>query len=106
MNRKQLLEKAFQRGHLLTLKNPMYKNGKITTSGGYISIFYPDHPYSSKSGYIREHRLVMEKHIGRYLTPEEIVHHKGIKYPLLSIENRSDNRIESDAEVLILYLIS
>ena len=25
MNRKQLLEKAFQRGHLLTLKNPMYK---------------------------------------------------------------------------------
>jgi len=37
----------------------------------------------------------MEKHLGRYLKPEECVHHKGIKYPIGSIENKQDNRIEN-----------
>jgi len=26
-------------------------------------------------GYVREQRLVMEAKLGRYLTPEEVVHH-------------------------------
>ena len=32
---------------------------------------------------------------GGYLKPEEIVHHKGIKYPLVSIENKQDDRPEN-----------
>lgn len=62
---------------------------------GYVFIYKPDHPFSYKDGYILGHRFVMEKHIGRYLTPEEVVHHKGVRYPLGSIENKRDNRFEN-----------
>ena len=66
-------------------KNPTYK-GRIKRKG-YWCIYKPEHPLAQKQGYISEHRLIMEKHIGRYLKPEEVVHHiNGIK---------DDNRIEN-----------
>ena len=37
----------------------------------------------------------MEEIIGRYLIPPEMVHHKGIKYPFGSIENKQDDRPEN-----------
>lgn len=54
---------------------------------GYICIFFPDHPRSTKEGYIMEHVLVMEALIGRHLNPEEVVHHINRK--------RDDNRKEN-----------
>jgi len=54
---------------------------------GYIAIYFPDHPKSSKDGHIMEHILVMECLIGRHLKDNEVVHHKnGI---------RDDNRKEN-----------
>lgn len=41
----------------------------------YKLIFFPEHPNSSKKGYVREHRLIMEDSIGRYLSRNEVVHH-------------------------------
>ena len=42
---------------------------------GYVQIKCPDHPFSAKNGTVQEHRFVMERKIGRFLTPEEEVHH-------------------------------
>ncbi len=44
-----------------------------------------DHPAGDRDGYVPEHRIIMEKHIGRFLFPREVVHHKN--------EKRGDNRI-------------
>ncbi len=55
--------------------NPSWKGGKHTSSQGYVSIHKPYHPHARSGGYIFEHRLVMEEHLGRYLLPHEIVHH-------------------------------
>ncbi len=67
-------------------KNPAWKGGKIKTSG-YFKIWNPGHPFCDAKGYVFEHRLIMEKHIGRFLEKEEIVHHIN--------ENRVDNKIEN-----------
>lgn len=63
------------KGKFIGSKNPSWKGGKIKDKDGYIHVKKRNHPFSNKNGYIREHRLVMEKKIGRYLHRWEIVHH-------------------------------
>jgi hypothetical protein len=74
-------------------KHPLWLGRKVG-SNGYIYVYQPHHPLA-RLGYVSEHRLVMEKSIGRFLRQEERVHHVGITYPLYSIENKHDNRIEN-----------
>jgi len=68
-------------------KNPNWKGGKARHSEGYVLILQKKHPFSNHQGYIPQHRLVMEKHIGRYLYKGEMVHHIN--------GNKKDNRIEN-----------
>jgi hypothetical protein len=68
--------------------HPEWKGGRIVNKDGYIELYCPNHPNARKhTRYILEHRLIMEKHLGRHLTRTEVVHHKnGVK---------DDNRIEN-----------
>jgi len=51
-----------------------WRGGKAMQTG-YISTWVPNHPCVSKNGRVSEQRLVVERAIGRYLKPNEIVHH-------------------------------
>lgn len=85
--------KRFQKGYTPWNKGkfgkdmPRWKNGISKNLRGYIEIHQPSHPFCNYKKHILEHRLIMEKELGRYLTKKEIVHHiNGIK---------DDNRIEN-----------
>ena len=68
--------------------NPSEFGGHIKKrKDGYNYVYSPNHPMATKDGYVMEHILVMEKSIGRYITRDEVVHHKNRK--------RDDNRIEN-----------
>ena len=56
-------------------KNPKWRGGRTLDGDNAILILVPDHPRSNRHGYVRHHRLVMEEHLGRYLTGDEVVHH-------------------------------
>lgn len=62
-------------------------NPKQVTDQGYIRIWAPDEPGAYPSGQILEHRLVMQKTLGRKLEDYETVHHINA--------NRADNRPEN-----------
>ena len=65
--------------------HPNWKGGK-SKEGHYITVYKPDHPKAHKSR-IPEHILIAEENLGRFLKPEERVHHINF--------NKLDNRIEN-----------
>jgi hypothetical protein len=67
--------------------HPAWKGGRFLTGEGYVRLLTPHHPNADHQGYMLEHRLVVEKDLGRFLTADEVVHHiNGVK---------DDNRIEN-----------
>lgn len=67
--------------------NPNWKGGRMIDKHGYMLVFCPNHPNCNRHGYVREHRLVMEQRLDRYLGPKEVVHHID--------RNRQNNDIEN-----------
>lgn len=69
--------------------NKRYPNGRFGSeasnwkggrrkAAGYVLVYAPDHPRvrGKQKRHVQEHILVMEKKLGRYLEPGEIVHHR------------------------------
>lgn len=69
----------------IPIKKP--KHGPQVNKLGYRMVYCPGHRGSTTYGYVLEHRLVMEKHLGRELGTREHVHHKN--------GDKLDNRIEN-----------
>jgi hypothetical protein len=67
--------------------HPNWNRGCAHHSAGYILLKRPDHPTADHKGYVPEHRLVIEAHLGRYLFPGECIHHAN--------GDKSDNRLEN-----------
>lgn len=63
-----------------------WKGGRIKR-GKYWHIYKPNHPFVTKGGYVREHRLIYELFYNCILLPYTLIHHIN--------GNTEDNRIEN-----------
>lgn len=76
-----------QKKRFSDIKNhPRWKGGKIMNNG-YIMLYRPNHPFKDNHNYVMEHRLVVEKVIGRFLQSGERVHHIN----RIKTDNRKEN---------------
>jgi transposase len=64
-----------------------WKGGKFYDENGYIFVYAPESNLPTKRPHKLEHRLTMEKHLGRSLTSNEHIHHIN--------GDKTDNRIEN-----------
>ena len=83
----EIVTRRWAPGHNSRVIPPSNKRGWSEDARGYRYVYVGKHPYATKGGYYEEHRVVVEKRLGRYLLPTEDVHHlNGVKN-----DNRDDN---------------
>lgn len=60
---------------------------------GYIAIYLPEHPQAMKQGgWVYEHRVVLEKRLGRFLKSHEHVHH---------IDSNRENNLSKNLRLIL-----
>ena len=65
----------------------MWKIKGIISKGEYNYAIVPEHPKAIAHGYVLEHRIIMENHLGRLLLENEVVHHIN--------GNKKDNNVDN-----------
>lgn len=72
-------------------RSSRWKGGRRKDTKGYIQVWLSKddffYPMVDNHGYVKEHRLVIAKHLGRCLSPFEFVHHKN--------GDKTDNKFEN-----------
>lgn len=64
------------------------KDGRCVDNDGYVRCSgQQDHPRANGKGQVYEHILIMERHLGRFIGADEVVHHRN--------GDRSDNSVEN-----------
>lgn len=59
----------------ITCFNKYRYTHRIIDRRGYILIYEPNHPFAKSTGYVYEHRVIMETRLKRILKNEENIHH-------------------------------
>ena len=68
-------------------RNYFWTGGLSVDKHGYLLEKMPEHPQATRSGYVRQHRLVVERELGRLLLRTEVVDHRN--------GDTSDNRMSN-----------
>lgn len=64
-----------------------YMGGHTVERDGYLLEFCPYHKDANRWGYVSQHRLTVERSLGRYLEADEYIHHKDLDKHNNSIDN-------------------
>jgi hypothetical protein len=64
-----------------------WKGGRITKGDNYVGIWNPTHERADNQGYVYEHTLIIEKHLGRLPNKNEVIHHIDLDKKNNSIDN-------------------
>lgn len=103
-------KEKFTKSYQQKIRNKFQGNKKITN--GYILVKDYKHPHRNWSNDVLEHRLVMEKTLGRFLTKNECVHHIDMTRNNNSLsnlylcKNRSENlKIHATLNKLVKQLL-
>lgn len=86
---RRFCNRACEQAHRTRRSDGRVINGRpvLINRQGYVTVYMPDHPKAGRTGRVLEHRLVMERVLGRLLTRDEHVDHIN--------RDKADNRPEN-----------
>ena len=72
----------FLKGHNMRGKSgplhPCYGDGRFIGTHGYIMATDHNHPRANRRGYVREHILIAEQTLGKYIELPHVIHHHSV----------------------------